>query len=204
MLTKIIKDSIQNFRYKQVYRKWLAAGQPIPIPDAVKQSIVKDYAKRYGIDVFVETGTYLGDMVYALQESFSAIYSIELSPALYEKAGIKLSNYKHISLFQGDSSVVLPNILDLIKAPCIFWFDAHYSEGVTAKGKKETPILEELEYIFRHPVTNHIILIDDARLFTGNSDYPTLESLKALIVSNYPENVFIVKDDIIRTYKNTT
>ena len=91
-------------------------------------------------------------------------------------------------------------ILNKVHKPCLFWFDAHYSEGITAKGEKETPIVEELKYIITHPIEGNVILIDDARLFTGKNDYPGIEEIRELILSRYPEYVFNVKDDIIRIH----
>ena len=95
----------------------------------------------------------------------------------------------------------MPEILSQIEEPCLFWLDGHYSEGITAKGEKETPILEELKHIFNHPIEDNIILIDDARCFTGYGDYPNIEGLKAVLLSRYPDNAFSIEDDIIRTHK---
>jgi len=194
-------NKIQHFRYNKVYRAWLHAGKPIPPPDTVKHVIVKEYAKQHRARIFIETGTYLGDMVWAVKDNFYKIYSVELSTELYERAKRKFSRYKHISIFKGDSSKVLPEILSQIEEPCLFWLDGHYSEGITATGEKETPILEELKHIFNHPIEDHIILIDDARCFTGYGDYPNIEELKAVLLSRYPDNAFNIEDDIIRTHK---
>ena len=134
-------------------------------------------------------------MVFAVKNIFNKIYSIELSTELYERTKHKFARYNHISIYQGDSSKVLPEILSQIEEPCLFWLDGHYSEGITATGEKETPILEELNHIFNHPIEDHVILIDDASYFTGHDDYPGLEELKTLVLRRYPNNVFIVKDD---------
>jgi len=88
-----------------------------------------------------------------------------------------------------------------VEKPCLFWLDGHYSGGNTAKGEKETPIMEELRQICAHPVKNHLILIDDAREFTGQNDYPTIESLRTFVGARLPGYGFDVKDDIIRIYK---
>lgn len=192
---------IKKFCYKKEYRKWTLSGKPIPPPHMVKQIIVKAYAAQFGINIFVETGTYLGEMVGAVKYNFKRIYSIELSHELYENARKKFSKHKHISIVNGDSAEVLPEILKYVKEPCLFWLDGHYSGGNTAKGKKETPIMEELKQICAHPVKNHLILIDDAREFTGQNDYPTIESLWTFIGARLPGYEFDVQDDIIRIYK---
>jgi len=195
---------IMDFFYKRKYRKWTLLGKPMPTPHSVKQMAVKAYAAQFGIDIFVETGTYLGEMVNAVKYSFKKIYSIELSSELHERAEKKFSRHKHIVLLKGDSSTVLPAILNNIHESCLFWLDAHYSDGITAKGKKETPILEELKHIFDHSVNNHVILIDDARCFNGQNDYPSIEEVKELITNQYPDYVTNIMDDIIRVYKKTS
>ena len=101
----------------------------------------------------------------------------------------------------GDSIDVLPEILAKIEQPCLFWLDAHYSGGVTAKGKKETPILQEIQYILNHDIDRHIILIDDARCFNGQNDYPTIQELKNIILSHLPDWLFEIDNDVIRAAK---
>jgi hypothetical protein len=61
--------------------------------------------------------------------------------------------------------------------------------------------MEEFKQICAHSVKNHVILIDDAREFTGQNDCPTLESLQILIKARLPYHEFDVQDDIIRIYK---
>jgi hypothetical protein len=163
--------------------------------------IVKKYAQKHRTRIFIETGTYLGDMVNAIRNDFDKIFSIELSTELYERVKKRFEKYEHISIFKGDSSSLLTEVLSNIKEPCLFWLDGHFSEGITARGEKETPVLEELKQIFSHPVEDHVILIDDARCFTGENDYPALEKIRELILGRYPDNVFEVRDDIIRSHK---
>ncbi|KKK99589.1 hypothetical protein LCGC14_2631260 [marine sediment metagenome] len=120
-------------------RKWFESDITHP-PHILKQKIVKLYAKKFSIKTFVETGTYLGEMIDATKKKFKKIYSIELDDDLFKNAKKKFSKYNHISIIQGDSSDVLPIIISKIKQPCLFWLDAHYSSGITAKGEIETPI----------------------------------------------------------------
>jgi hypothetical protein len=83
----------------------------------------------------------------------------------------------------------------------LFWLDAHWSGGSTAKGTVDTPIVQELKCVVNHvKADKHIILIDDARCFTGKNDYPTLEFLKKYISGMFPDWIFEINDDIIRIY----
>ena len=47
----------------------------------------------------------------------------------------------------------------------LFWLDAHYSGGDTAKGQSNTPVMSELEAILAYSRRNDIILVDDLRYF---------------------------------------
>jgi hypothetical protein len=182
------------------FKRWQEAGKPVPAPHAVKRRIVGSYARSFGTDIFVETGTYLGDMVFAVKDLFRSIFSIELSIDLWKRARSRFWASPHIEICQGDSCEVLPRILSRISEPCLFWLDGHYSAGATAKGFLETPIVQELETIFGHAVKDHVILIDDARCFNGTHDYPTLERLRQLVATHRPEFVFSVANDIIRIH----
>jgi hypothetical protein len=177
---------------------WKRYGCPVPPPSAYKQELVKAYARANRLQVLVETGTYFGDMVEATLNDFTAIYSIELSKLLYKKAVKKFKLHNKVNLLQGDSAQILPNILKKVEQPTLFWLDAHYSEGITAKGDTNTPILDELKAILKHPVRNHLILIDDAREFTGKSDYPTIVQIQDLVSEYWPKARVVVQNDVIR------
>lgn len=168
--------------------------------DEVKQSTVRRYGERFHVAVFVETGTYEGEMVEAVKKSFQRIYSVELDSALFERAKSRFSFYEHITILRGDSGDILPQLLRDLRVPTLFWLDAHYSRGITARGELETPIMRELESILRHDVSGHVILIDDVRCFTGEHDYPTVEEVRQFVFSTRPEVQFSVADDIIRIH----
>lgn len=177
---------------------WERSGNPVPPPYAFKQQTVRSYGERFGIRSFVETGTCLGDMVDAVKTRFTRIYSIELDNALFERAKLRFSPYGHITILQGDSGRLLPDILRELREPCLFWLDAHYSGGFTARGELDTPILVELESILRHEVRGHVILIDDARDFTGERDYPTIDEVRRFVLARWPQAAFSVEHDMMR------
>lgn len=198
--SEFYKAEFRNYPKTPEVKNWIISGKPVPPPHLVKQQVIIELSRSHSIYTLIETGTYLGEMVSAQKDFFKAIYSIELSVPLYLKAQNKFSEYQHINLLQGDSSKVLPKIISSIKEPCLFWLDGHYSAGITAKGELCTPIWQELNTIFEHPIKNHVILIDDARDFDGSNDYPTLEQLKHFVYRHQPESSFEVRDDIIRIY----
>ena len=198
-----LPDPLRGFweRYQQRrhWRVWLASGRPAgAVPHVVKQQCILDYARSAGIRVLVETGTYLGSMVYAMRRRFDRIFSIELSADLFELARRRFRSDPHIRLFQGDSGSVLPEVLKQLDEPAVFWLDGHYSGGITARTMEDTPILQELQHIFAHRQKGHVILIDDAREFVGANGYPTLEMLRDFVAQRGMGRTMEVRDDIIR------
>jgi|SRR6188768_3721936 len=183
--------------HKEQLTEWEKNGKPLPPPHIVKQMAIEQYRRKFNTEILVETGTYLGDMVEAQRDHFKKIYSIELSEKLFNKAKRRFKGQLHIKILHGDSGTVLNKLMIEIDKPCLFWLDGHYSEGMTAKGEKECPVPEELKAIFKNPLP-HIILIDDARLFNGTHDYPTIEQIGEIIRSNNRRYLVEIKDDIIR------
>ena len=65
---------------------------PLPfITDKVKRNVLISYKKQYGLEIFVETGTYYGETIDVMKEHFDKIYSIELSLDLFKKAKEKFT-----------------------------------------------------------------------------------------------------------------
>lgn len=181
---------------------WALAGYPIAVPDVLKSNVVKEYGVKFNIKIFIETGTYLGQMIDETKGNFDEIISIELDNDLFERAKNKFSDAKNITILHGDSTDILPKCIREIRKPILFWLDAHYSAGFTTKGNLSTPINTELESIIKHPLySEHVILIDDARCFNGDDDYPTINELRQLIMNKNPNFILDVKDDIIRIHK---
>jgi len=194
-ISKTIRDFYSCEKQFAIARK--KDPNSTPVPHFIKQNIIKEYSKRFNIKVFIETGTFLGIMINSLINEFNKLYSIELSEILYKRAKNLFKLHPNVEILLGNSAEVLPILIRDINLPCIFWLDGHYSGGITAKASSETPIIRELTTIFNHPVKNHVILIDDARLFIGKRDYPTMEELKDLLDKFLSHYHFEVKDDVI-------
>ena len=163
---------------------------------------VREHADRFSIRTLVETGTYEGEMVEAVRKDFDAILSIELDATLHENARRRFAGDPHVTLVQGDSGVVLKELLARLDEPALFWLDGHYSGGITAKAEFETPIMKELENIYSHRwAKSHVILIDDARCFDGRGDYPGIAALEGSArAAGYDR--FEVRDDMIRIFSS--
>ena len=162
--------------------KWRRAGCPAPPPSRVKRALLLKQARRYGLRIFVETGTYRGDTIAAMNRHFDQLHSIELSAEFHQAAMSRFAGMPKIKLWQGDSGDVLPRVLETINRPVLFWLDGHYSGEDTARGAQDTPISRELTCIGMHPLkASHVIVVDDARHFDGTNGYPDLDSLRAVV-----------------------
>jgi hypothetical protein len=177
---------------------WRLAGKPVPTPHVVKQRAIARYGRRYRARVLIETGTYVGDMVHAQRENFGELYSIELSPEYASRARERFAGDTHIHIVQGDSADVLASILTPVSERCVFWLDGHYSGGATARGPLDYPVLRELAQIREHGVRDHVILIDDSRLFVGDANSPSKADVIDAIRTINPNYVVEDRDDIIR------
>ncbi len=186
------------YKYLQ-YLNWIKRGRTPPTPPHLKTDLIKKLASEYSINTLIETGTYLGTTAQTVKNNFSRIFTIEINHKLYQRAKRKFRKNPNIYIKQGDSSKILPKVLKKINSPCLFWLDAHYSGGITAKGKLATPIISELQTILNHRIKKHLILIDDARDYKGKDDYPTIYQLKK-IISNYKYYNLKVELDIIIIY----
>ena len=152
--------------------------------------------KKYNI--FVETGTFLGNTIIPMSKLFEKCYTIELSELYYNKTlnNAKSQGINNIEFILGDSSQMLKKICEKEKDnQLIFFLDAHYSSGDTAQGEKDVPLFEELSIIKMH-MQKDIIIIDDYRLFGKklNEDWSNinlnglLDTLEDRVINHYINN----------------
>jgi hypothetical protein len=184
--------------------EWERNGKPVPPPHIVKQQTLQTYSERFGLKILVETGTYYGDMVEAMKEVFDRIYSIELSNDLHKQAKMRFKRADNIELIHGNSGTELQRIMDKINQPTLFWLDAHYSAGATARGEKDSPIYEELGHILNAFDGGHVIIVDDARYFGTDPAYPSIEKLSEFVQSKRSNLEIAVQNDSIRITPNNS
>ena len=173
-----------------------------------KRSEIDRIASIYGTQIFVETGTFLGDTVDYFKDKFKQVISIELSEELALKAKNRFINQPNVRIISGDSGTLLKELINTFNTPAIFWLDGHYSSEFmigdefirTAKGETNTPVENELTTILKSQ-GNHIVMIDDARLFTGLDDYPSIGMIKRLVRKHGNGYQVKVENDIIYILK---
>lgn len=205
MLLPAIKSSLRATPIYALARpailmQWRMRGRPVPPPHAAKEEMIRDAARASEIRSFVETGTYLGDMVHRLENDFDEIVSIEVAPSLHARASARFRRKSHVRILLGDSARVLTDLLARVSVKTLFWLDGHYSGGVTGQGELLTPVIKEVELVLGHKVKGHVVLIDDAHCFTGQGDYPTIGALKQIVTGLAPNATFDVVDNVIRIF----
>lgn len=212
----MIKKILRKFTIKKVsnyinyhigktitYLDWVRKGKLVPPPSFIKEDTIKKYAKRFKPRVFVETGTYYGEMINAVKYLFSRVISVELDRELYEKSKERFKDYPNIEIFNGDSSDILLKILPQIKETILFWLDAHFCSLNTAGGGMSCPLIDELDVIHSYKGDKYIF-IDDARLFLSPppkphpiDEYPIIWDVLKKLQSESSNYVVIFEDVII-------
>lgn len=204
----LLRSKAVNYALRRLLRPisrlrdaWLwRAGLRRELPPFVKYQRAKYFQKAFGGRIFVETGTYLGDMVNAVKHLFEEVYSIELDPDLATRARRRFRKDRHVHIIQGDSSKVLFDLLPNISAPKLIWLDAHFSGGITTRGNLVTPIVRELEAVRASYRPGDVLLIDDAASFNGRDDYPDEAELRRTIEQIDPQITTEIVDSIVCAY----
>lgn len=155
-----------------------------------KHALVLEYARPYG--VLVETGIYNGGgattTIAGNHPGELALWAIDISRGNVDKA-----RAAGVEAFEGDSSVMLPQLLERVDGPCCFWLDAHTASE--AGEEDHSPLMAELDAVLAWPHARaSTVLIDDLRMY-GRDGWPTLEHVRVKVL-----NVWVreERDDIMR------
>jgi hypothetical protein len=135
--------------------------------------------KRELPQVFVETGTYdfvPGSTIHHIHWRFRQCYTIEIEPNNHAraKAHANLAGAGNIEFLLGDSFLVLPEVLKLVREPALFWLDAHWcGDNVHPRGhgRIDPPLREEVKAIFDGNEFASIIMIDNVDTFGRSLPY---------------------------------
>lgn len=116
--------------------------------------------------VLVETGTFEGQSLADLHDTFEILHSVELSHQYYQAAVARFAGTHKINLYQGDSASVLRHLsIELSKVSTLYFLDAHWCVATNTAGQaSQCPLLAELRAIGKLNEQS-VVLIDDARLF---------------------------------------
>lgn len=167
-------------------------NDPTPLDVGGKVQLLDEYLRRYPRQFVVETGIYLGwgstmrlsnieDIPYLIlvdyqdvncQEAFEwlrvrrkAAHYLDVMWQHWEPLG----NWDTL-VIRGRSEDAMPRLMPLINEPALLWLDAH-------EPGTDCPLWAELTCVMGSPhVADHVVLIDDARLF-GDGPWPPLDEV---------------------------
>ena len=97
-------------------------------PPPIKRKILTSYLRSGDLKTVVETGTFEGDTLAELAaDKTIQVTSIELADHYYRAAKRRFAGYQNVTLLHGDSGKLLPEVVDKLQAPALFWLDGQYS-----------------------------------------------------------------------------
>ena len=153
---------------------------------------------------FIETGTNRAGTSRWAARHFDRVISIEADPELHRTARQRVASYANVDLRLGQSQEVLKTLLPELSRPALVWLDAHWSGGVTAGEDAQCPLLEEIAVIDAG-MTQHLILIDDARLFLNppppphnREQWPSADAVIEELRAKFDSYICVTDDVIIR------
>jgi hypothetical protein len=179
------------------YWYWKLRPHPARSPHLLKQRTVVEYARKFGLHILVETGTYYGEMVAAVKNHFDRVFSVEYDPALARRATRRFLGHPRIRILEGDSATVLPELLKSLAAPALFWLDAGYW-GWDKLQRDPGRLSTEVDAILGHCVKGHVILMDDARMLNGQNGAPRFTEFQSRVLARFPDRTVGLRHDIVR------
>jgi hypothetical protein len=153
----------------------LSATRP---ENSEKRALLADYARRYPLPTFVETGIYRGDCAALdINALFEIVFVIDPSVDNCMRVLEALPPVNVVRVLPGDSAELLPELLRSLTRPALFWLDAHGMEA----NEPSSPLLMELGAIlcWRH-ADRSVVLMDDMRLMGIVPGWPSLDALADL------------------------
>lgn len=168
-------------------------------PDTIVLHLMREYA----IGIFVETGTFMGNTARWASTYFKQVFTIEFAESIYRQAVAAHASIPQITFLYGHTREKLAELVGQLSAPAIFWLDAHWSDGATYGAGDECPVLDEIAIIVQANA-DHIILIDDARMFLAPpprpheaSAWPDIASVTQALDTRGPRYTVVLEDVIV-------
>lgn len=162
------------------------------------KDIVLMMKDKYDIDVFVETGTYVGSTAEWASSHFSVVHTIERLQDYYKIAENNLLHYRNVKMWMNDSREVLEAIChEINRKKTMFYLDAHWSEGAWyGKPLIESTALDEINIINKWNNLDHVIIVDDAHRF-GTEGWVSKEDVVNALENNGLRSVRELMDVLV-------
>jgi hypothetical protein len=167
--------------------------------DVEKRDAIVRWADATNCRLVVETGTFMGWTAGYLGKCIERVITIELDHQLAVDAREKFREMPNVQVIEGNSGEVLSALVPSIKERALFYLDAHYCGESTARFEGNTPIMTEIQTILDSS-HDHVILIDDARMYLGIDGYPSIRALRRFVQRLAPHYELRVADDLIKIF----
>lgn len=126
----------------------------------VAASLSPAVLRRHMAGTFIETGTgWGGGVLTALCAGYRRIYSCEVNEEYCRNAVELFSGNGSVTLVKEGSPKALSGILGQVHERAVIWLDAH------SENDPDNPLPSELDLISRNEVKDHVIMIDDRRMW---------------------------------------
>lgn len=159
--------------------------------------------RERSVSVFIETGTFKGATAAWASRHFERVITIENSREYFDEAAKSYQHLRNIEFLQGDSRVLLSQVMASIREPAILWLDAHWCGMRSYGSSDQCPLIEELNCVHASGVQHHIF-IDDARLFLSPpplpnraEQWPTIDQICAATTGASAAASVVVFEDVI-------
>ncbi len=153
-----------------------------------------DLARKFNLKFFVETGTLVGSTTKWASVHFSQVTTIECSKEYAEIAIRNLKMCDNVKIILSKSELVLYEVLMSTHGLALVWLDAHWSRDLKYQRPEVIcPVLDEIKCV-RTDGRNHVIMVDDVRLFNGKKGWPS--HIKMLQALSYDDREVSVIDDV--------
>lgn len=142
----------------------------------IPQARALELRDLHGLKYFVETGSLVGNTAAWASDHFATVQTIEVSEVYHQKARTRTRGMSNVVCYHADSATYLKAVLESLPGSALIWLDAHWSRDLgSGKPNVVCPILDEVKQIVDDG-GEHVVLIDDARLF-GKDGWPSVDEI---------------------------
>jgi len=155
----------------------------------VTQQILNTFSSApYYIETGTDNGVSLGK---AINSGYKNIITIDILECEHTRK--KYEEHKNVKFIKGSSSEIMWDLIKDINEQIVFYLDAHlFGEQVS----HNLPLLTEIDIIAKHPIKNHIIILDDVRLFANDMRVDLQAIIEKLKSINPNYNIQFADDEV--------
>lgn len=141
---------------------------------------------KHGLVDFVETGTLVGDTAEWASDHFEYVFTVDVDAERRESVLARFSGRRNVWCLLCDSVAFMQDTP--LARPTLIWLDAHTNESC--------PVLSEIAAINKSPLNyvNHVILVDDYRLFGDLSAWPSVDEVSRALHDGGRRTVTVFED----------